>query len=120
MSKSTSTQWFVECKKNPDDNTRLREFLALHSVGDECELAGVLGTDGRPHDVIHLPNEFVSRLRDAKFAKRADPIFRFRFWKRTEGSKKISPADFIEQRYVPVSVQEAKANLEQIIQKKPK
>ena len=111
------TQWFVEYK-NPDDGVRLREYLALHSIGDENTLVGEVGSDGRPHDVIEVPGSFITKLREAKYQKRTDPIFRFRFWKRDGQNGTLFPADFIEKRPEMAAVKRAKERLAEILDAK--
>ncbi len=104
-------QWFVEVK-SADDNVNLRTYFAQDSTGDENMLRGVMGTDGRPHDVFQVPNSAVGRLRDQKLAKNGiDPIFRFRFWKRDNPNQKIRPADFLEKRHVSNQVKEVPAKV---------
>ncbi len=115
--KMTSTQWFVEYK-NPDDGVRLREYLSLHGIGDENTLIGEMGSDGRMHDVIEVPGSFITKLRDAKYHKRTDPIFRFRFWKRSGRHGTLAPADFIEKRPEMAVVKRATERLAEIVQGK--
>lgn len=101
----SNTQWFVGC--NPVDNEYLAAFLARHSIGDENTYPGMLCADGKERDLWLVPNQVVGKLRDAKYLKRSDPIFRFKFFNRAGNNGKVFAADFLERRPVPRKVTQA-------------
>lgn len=88
------SQWFVEC--NPVDNEYLSAFLSEHGIGEESKFTGIICSDGKPHDLHEIPSWDVTKMRGAKYLKRTDPIFRFRFWKRDNSNQAPRPADFLE------------------------
>ena len=97
MSEDAGVQWFVECRGDLMSNESLAVALAEIGIdADEVRHPGMLGNDGRHHDVWQVPSDFVKKLRAAK---RGDKRFQFRFWKRNGSEGKIYPADFIEKRW---------------------
>jgi hypothetical protein len=87
-------QWFVEC--DPFGNESLARALAEQGIGDaENKHVGMLGSDGKEHDVWQVPAGFVTRLRQAK---RGDGRFAFRFFVRNGPEGPIRPADFLEKK----------------------
>lgn len=88
------TQWFVEC--DPFSNESVERALSECGISDaESKFVGISGSDGKKHDVVMIPPEFVKKLRAAK---RGDRRFRFRFFKRNGPEGVIYPADFLERK----------------------
>src|SRR3989344_4488180 len=86
-------QWFVECG-DAFSNESLTGMLAEQGITDaESKCVGILGSDGRKHNVFRIPSRFVTLLRSAK---RGDARFKFRFFKRSGNAGVIYPADFVE------------------------
>lgn len=109
--KQSEVQWFVECG-NPFSNESVTCMLAEIGIGDaESKYPSMLGSDGKPHDVILIPSDFVKKIRAAK---QGDSRFKYRFFKRNGKNGVISPADFLERRRPSKAQKEARENLARI------
>lgn len=100
-------QWFVECGLFANES--VESALAEWGISDaESKHAGILGNDGKKHDVIQIPAGFVKKVRGAK---QADVRFKFRFWKRNGEEGKIYPADFVEKLRMSKKIRVARKGL---------
>lgn len=110
-------QWFVEC--DTFTNEALEQELAARGLGHDyvSKHVGMMGSDGRPHDVLEIPAPFIKKLRAAK---KRDSRFVFKFWKRNGSEGDISPADFLKERGVRDTkvVKSAAARLNEITAKR--
>lgn len=107
------TQWFVEC--NTVDNELLASFLSQHGLGtDDNQHIGMLDSEGKSHDVWEVPGHLMERLKQAKFLRRNDPLFRFKFWKRDNRGQPLRSANFLETRKRSRKVKKALSDLELI------
>jgi len=100
-----AVQWFVEC--DPFTNESLERELSARGLGSDQVSAevGLMGSDGKPHDVLAIPSGFVRRL---MAARANDRRFKFRIFKRNGAEGVISPADFLGKK--PPSGEMARAH----------
>lgn len=111
-----AVQWFVEC--NPFSNESVQRALAEQGIGDaESKYVGMLGSDGKEHDVILIPSNFVTKLREAK---QGDKRFKLRFFKRNGSEGVIYSADFVEKRSPTKKLREAEERLKEVQSKRKK
>lgn len=112
-----TVQWFVEC--DVFTNESLERELSARGLGSDAvsKEVGVLGNDGKPHDVLAIPSGFVRRL---KAARANDHRYKFRIFKRNGPNGLLSPADFLDKK--PVSQMKeregAAARLNEILEAK--
>ncbi len=92
---SRLVQWFVEC--DAFTNESLERELSARGLGSDhvSKHVDMPGSDGKLHDVLAIPSNFVRRLKDAKANDRR---FQFRFWKRNGSKGVVYPADFVEKK----------------------
>lgn len=115
--KAIPVQWFVEC--DPFTNESLERELAERGLGHDhvSKHVGMMGSDGKRHDVLAIPAAFIKKLRAAQ---KHDPRFVFNFWKRNGPEGDIHPADFLKQgslqRTAPVK--SAAARLDELMAKR--
>ena len=90
-----TVQWFVEC--DAFTNESLERELSARGLGSDAvsKEVGVLGSDGKLHDVLAIPGGFVRRL---KAARANDHRYKFRIFKRNGPNSLLSPADFIDKK----------------------
>lgn len=91
----SAVQWFVEC--DAFTNESLERELSARGLGSDLvsKAVGVLGSDGKSHDVLAIPSSFVRRL---MAARANDHRFKFRIFKRNGPEGVIFPADFLEKK----------------------
>ena len=108
-------QWFVEC--DAFTNESLERELAARGLGSDVVSAeiGLLGSDGKPHDVLAIPSVFVRRL---MAARANDRRFKFRIFKRNSAGGVIYPADFLLKKRPSSEAAKARAFVERLNKKK--
>lgn len=115
VKKKPTVQWFVEC--DPFTNESLERELSARGLGSDSVSAevGLMGSDGKPHDVLAIPSGFVRRL---MAARANDRRFKFRIFKRNGAEGVISPADFLEKKALSSEAAKARAFVERLNSKK--
>lgn len=110
-----TVQWFVEC--DPFTNESLERELSARGLGSDLVSAevGLMGSDGKPHDVLAIPSGFVRRLMVARVNDRR---FKFRIFKRNGAEGVIYPADFLGKKPLPSEAAKARAFVERLNKKK--
>lgn len=114
-SEKSAVQWFVEC--DPFTNESLERELSARGLGSDLVSAkvGIMGSDGKPHDVLAIPSGFVRRL---MAAKANDRRFKFRIFKRNGAEGVIYPADFLGKKPPSSELAKARAFAERLNKKK--
>lgn len=113
--KRSAVQWFVEC--DPFTNESLERELSARGLGSDqvSAMVGLMGSDGKSHDVLAIPSGFVRRLMTARANDRR---FKFHIFKRNGAEGVIYPADFLMKKPVLSEVVKARAFVERVNKKK--
>ncbi len=112
---TSAVQWFVEC--DTFTNESLERELSARGLGSDLVSAevGLMGSDGKPHDVLAIPSGFVRRL---MAAKANDSRFKFKIFKRNGAEGVIYPADFLTKKRPSSELAKAQAFVERLNKKK--